>query len=458
MSDVYLASVGTVRQNTNGKGPLTTRMQSTNLVVLKVSRITDELQDFYRQSMDNEVERLRRLKHPGIVRIFPIQFGGDIPNLAYTAEATGLPGRPWFSVLEYLSGGALTEIIEEGNLSIGMALEFARSLAATLDYLHGRGMVHLDIKPENVLLRTKPVSGEPTEPVLIDFGIARDIGQTGLEARTLHYAAPERVQLVRQAEKPLEMLARPHPTMDIYALGVVLYEMLTGKLPFTSRSQSSLTSEIMRGNPTPPSKHRRQINDDLDDVVLRMLDKDADRRPTAEQTAILLEEVAIKGRYLPRYPSRQGRAVNVAPVQPRRTRSGRLIAGVLVAVAALQLFLIAGTARYWPADIRLNSTGIGTITSNVGTLLAAGVDAAGTTLLNRVLGRDATGPNGDSALDATEQANGERLPINVLPSPTPTVSPIPSATATRAPTSTPAPTPTPRPSTRTPAVPQPAES
>ncbi len=389
MSEVFSASVGSVKPTSRIAGQ-NAQTPGTNLVVIKVARIKEEHQAFFRQTMDNEVERLRRLKHPGIVRIFPIQREGGIPNLTYTAEATGLPGRPWFTVLEYLSGGSLTGLIKEGRLSIGATLEIVRSLAATLDYLHSRNQVHLDIKPENVLFRSSPTPGEPSAPVLIDFGIARDIGQSGLEARTLHYAAPERVKISRQAEKPIEMMARPHPSMDIYALGVVLYELLTGKLPFNSRSQRSLTSEILRANPILPSKYEHRVNADLDAVVLKMLDKEAERRPTAEQTAIMLEEIAIKGQYLPRYTSHSGRLGNASVAAPpaRKKRLGWLLSSLLALLVLLQFFLIMGTYRYWQEDIALNAVGIGDLATNARVLVAERIEAAGVGLINSIIGTE----------------------------------------------------------------------
>lgn len=352
MSDVYLASVGPQSE------------ENTSLVVLKISRTGDDYVAFYRQSMDNEVERLRRLKHPSIVRIYPIQREGGIPNLPYTAEATALPGQPWFTVAEYLPGGSLTQIIGEGAMDIGMALEIARSLAAALDYLHSRNQVHLDLKPDNVLFRTRPAPGKMVEPVLIDFGIARDIGQRGLEARTLQYAAPERVQDPRQPEKAPENQSGPATPMDVYALGVILYEMLTGRLPFRGRSRSSMASEILRSNPQPPSQFRREVNPDLDRLVLRCLAQHPQDRPTALDLSVQLEEIAIRGDYLPRYPSRSD---DVAiPATPRRNgRGGQALALLLAIVAVVQLFWLAGTYPYWRQDAPFHVDSLSVLSGNL---------------------------------------------------------------------------------------------
>lgn len=352
MSDVYLASAGAV-----SGGP------DASLVVMKIARTDEEHNEFYRQTMDNEVERLRRLKHPGIVRIYPIQPEGNIRNLPYTAEATALPGRPWFLMLEYLPGGSLADYIAAGPMEIGLALEIARSLASTLDYLHSRKQVHLDLKPDNILFRTPPQSGQLVEPVLIDFGIARDFGQGGLEARTLQYASPERVQDPKQPQVPPN-LVRPHPAMDVYALGVILYEMLTARLPFNGRSRSSMTSEILKSAPPPPSQFRQEVNPELDNFVLSLLAKDQQKRPTALDAAVLFGEIAIKGGYQPRYPSRSGSG-RVAIVRPRPRSSGSIITWLLTLFVVLQLVFILGTVRYWRSDLPLQPSSLNQLGSNL---------------------------------------------------------------------------------------------
>lgn len=346
MSEVYLASIGGA--------------PDTGWVVLKISRSGDAHNAFYRETMDNEVERLRVLKHPGVVRIYPIQRDGGVPNLPYTAEAVGLPNRPWFSVMEYLPHGSLTNLFQAGPVDLGLALEIGRALASTLDYLHSRKMVHLDLKPDNILFRTPPVPGKPVDPVLIDFGIARDIGQSGLEARTLQYAAPERLQREKHAEQAPELAARPHPAMDVYALGVILYEMFTGRLPFTGRSRSGMTSEILKGSPPIPSTLRSDVTRELDALLLHMLAGDPAKRPTALQAAILLEELALKGGFA----SRSSTAAPASP--PRASAIWQQVRGpVLAALVVLQLFFILGTYRYWHSELPGGLTGLLTLLANM---------------------------------------------------------------------------------------------
>lgn len=288
MADVYLAAIGDILDTSQ-----------VNLVVVKITRQDDTHGEFFRATLENEVERLRRLKHPGIVRLYPIQREG-LRNLPYMAQAS-LPGRPWFAVMEYLAGDTLAHLLQERRqLDIGVAMEITRSLAATLDYIHNLNQVHLDIKPQNVLFREPLQGGKDPQPVLIDFGIARMAGQAGLEAGTLQWLSPERVRFVR-GDKPPELVVRPHPSMDVYALGMMLYVMIAGRLPYGERTRKGITTAILDGSPTAPSTYHRMVHKELDDLVLMALAADPSQRPTADEFARALEELSIRLGYRSHY-------------------------------------------------------------------------------------------------------------------------------------------------------------
>jgi serine/threonine-protein kinase len=260
-------------------------------VVLKVSRPvktapggrggegTAAEQAFYEEALQGEVEILRELHHPHIVRLYPLEEG---PRAVYSKRIpeTG----QWYFAMELLEGGSLEELLKRRSpLPIEVAVEIGYQVAMALEYLHARGVAHRDIKPNNILFR-RPVQ-EGIEAVLVDFGLAQRQRARGLEAGTLLYMAPE------QIEQEKGGTARPDPRpADIYALGVVLYRMVTGRLPFEGRSREQLTSAIRKSMPTRPSLLRRETPAPLDDLIFEMLAKDPERRPSASLVARRLNE------------------------------------------------------------------------------------------------------------------------------------------------------------------------
>ncbi|MGB0387756.1 MAG: serine/threonine protein kinase [Ardenticatenaceae bacterium] len=281
MSEIYLATMRQVEEPTPD-----------DMVVLKIVNIEEQNRSFYEESLQNEVETLRRLGtvgHSGVVALYPIR-GPHIATRVYTAQ-TQLPGQPWFFVMEHLAGGSLADLMSrQKKVEIGLAIRIALMINETLQYIHQQGFVHLDLKPENILFRKQLDQG--LEPVLIDFGIARAIGQSGLEGGTLHWSPPERVAVTLTGTQPPELSPHPHPSMDVYALGMLLYNMVTGKLPFKKRSRKSTTTAILGGNATKPSAHESAVIPELDALILAMLAKEPKARPTTSQLALKLNKIA----------------------------------------------------------------------------------------------------------------------------------------------------------------------
>lgn len=210
-----------------------------------------------------EARALARLSHPNIVAVH--DFGtveqAPLDASASSSEKTGekpdtaRPRLLHYFIMEFVDGPNLRQVEQAGKLSPREALQIIPQICAALQFAHDEGIVHRDIKPENVLLDKKG------RVKIADFGLAKILGQeadlrlTGARdvMGTPHYMAPE------QVEKPQEVDHRA----DIYSLGVVFYEMLTGELPL--------------GKFDPPS-HRVQIDVRLDDVVMRSLSKSPERR------------------------------------------------------------------------------------------------------------------------------------------------------------------------------------
>jgi predicted Ser/Thr protein kinase len=191
------------------------------------------------ERFNREARALARLNHPNIVAVY--EFG----------QAGGLS----YFVMEYVDGVNLRELERAGKLSPREALQIVPQICEALQFAHDEGVVHRDIKPENILLDKKG------RVKIADFGIAKILGAeqvdlTGTQAAigTPHYMAPE------QMEKPTAVDHRA----DIFSLGVVFYEMLTGELPL--------------GKFAPPSTRKVEVDVRLDDVVLRALEKDPELR------------------------------------------------------------------------------------------------------------------------------------------------------------------------------------
>ena len=206
---------------------------------------------------DQFIERFRReaknaaaLNHPNIVSIY------DRGN----AEDT------YYIAMEFLDGRTLKElIVGRGAAPINVAIEYARQILSALRFAHRHGIVHRDIKPHNVL-----VDGEGRVKVT-DFGIARagtsQMTETGSIVGTAQYLSPEQA---RGGEVD--------PRSDLYSLGVVLYELLTGKTPFDGETPVEIAMKHLSNAPKPPSKLRPDIPPELDMVVLRALAKNPDDR------------------------------------------------------------------------------------------------------------------------------------------------------------------------------------
>jgi eukaryotic-like serine/threonine-protein kinase len=303
-------------------------------------------------SDDSFVERFRReaknaagLSHPNIVSIYD------------RGEAEGT----YYIAMEYLEGRSLKDrIVAEGPLPIPAAIEATRQVLRALGFAHRGGIVHRDVKPHNVLLAQD--SAERRYKVT-DFGISRtsasQMTEAGSIVGTAQYLSPEQAR-----GAPVDQRS------DIYSVGIVLYELLTGQLPFTGETPLEIAMKHLSEIPKPPSSVRPEISPDLDMVVLRALAKDPDERfdsaedmdaelarvasgsavtaETADAATAVLAGAGIaesaptmisrRPVVAPRPPQRQYREQEYYDYEPRRRRpfwpwllTGLLLLGALVA-------------------------------------------------------------------------------------------------------------------------------
>jgi serine/threonine-protein kinase len=265
------------------------------------------------------IERFRReaknaaaLNHSNIVSIY------DRGN----AEDT------YYIAMEYLDGRTLKElIVGHGAAPVRVAIEYARQILSALRFAHRHGIVHRDIKPHNVL-----VDGDGRVKVT-DFGIARagasQMTETGSIVGTAQYLSPEQA-------KGGEVDQRS----DLYSLGVVLYELLTGKTPFEGDTPVEIAMKHLSNTPKPPSELRKDIPPELDMVVLRALAKDPDARyQSADEMEGDLDRVA------------RGLPVAAATVDTATQVMRRPPAAPVESTAATMIAPVPGAARDVPPPI-----------------------------------------------------------------------------------------------------------
>jgi serine/threonine protein kinase len=203
---------------------------------------------------------------------------GAHPNIMTVFDVGEDEGRPYI-VYEYVPGGDLRQELRAagGALSISRALSIGSGIASALAVVHKRGIIHRDLKPGNVLL------GEDREAKLGDFGLAlatdrSRLTMAGFVIGTAAYMSPE--QALGQ-----ETDART----DLYALGAMLYELVTGRPPFVGDSTAAVSSQHINAAPMAPSTHNTAVPPALDALILRMLAKAPNQRP--ESASVVVEEL-----------------------------------------------------------------------------------------------------------------------------------------------------------------------
>lgn len=245
------------------------------------------------ERFDREARAAASLNHRNVVAVFD----------------SGAEDGTRFIVMEHVSGRTLSALLRDGPLPVQQAVEIAAGVAQALGAAHVRGIVHRDVKPGNVMV------GANGEVKVLDFGIARSLAATSLTRTstvigTAGYLSPEQAQG-----------GRVDPRSDLYGLGCVLHQMLTGRPPFVADSAAALAHQHLTRPPQPPSARRPEVPPALDAIVLRCLAKDPDDR---YDRAEALSAALIKAPLTPNGDATPGEeATRVQPgtrVQPPRRR------------------------------------------------------------------------------------------------------------------------------------------
>ncbi len=302
------------------------QVQLNRLVALKMIRggETASSEDLCRFLV--EAEAVAQLQHPRIVQIYEVNSHRDRPYI----------------VMELIEGGTLAASLAGKPQDTRYAAQIAEGVAAAVHFAHSRGIVHRDLKPANILLTGEGI------PKITDFGLAKPIDggasltQTGWILGTPSYMAPEQTSGISK---------QIGPPCDVYAVGAILYEMLTGRPPFQGATPFDTCDMVRTQEVVPPRRLRPKVPRDLETICLKCLRKDPSARYST--AALLAEDL---GRFLRNEPIR-ARPVGEIERFRRWCRRNPLIASLTAAVAALIVTVAAGAsvAAVWLGHVAAES-------------------------------------------------------------------------------------------------------
>ena len=292
-------------------------------VALKVTRPGVESAEALRR-FEHEGHVLGWLQHPGIAQVFE----------AGTAD-TGHGPQPFFA-MEFIEGQSLTDYVRTQNLDVRRRLELIAKVCDAVHHAHQKGVIHRDLKPQNILVN------DAGQPKVLDFGVARatdaDLQAATLETAvgqvlgTIRYMSPEQV-----AGDPSELDTRS----DVYSLGVILYELLTGRLPVdvSNRSLPEAARAITEDEPESLSSIDRLLRGDVETIVAKALEKNKTRR--YQSASDLAADIR---RYLSDQPITARPATALYQLRKFARRNRGLVAGLVGIAAVLVLGTVVSTS------------------------------------------------------------------------------------------------------------------
>ena len=241
-----------------------TDLRTGRQVAIKVPHPEMESDPVFFERFHREEEIGKKMDHPGVMKVMTEDGRSQL-----------------YMVMEWVDGRLLRQVLsEQGKLPAERAVRIALRILDALDYIHSHGVVHRDLKPENIMIDAED------RIKLIDFGIAANTGARRITFTKLSqtmgtpdYISPEQVKGKRGDARS-----------DLYALGVMLYEMLTGKVPFTGPNAFVIMNDRLLNNPVPPREVDPEISPQLQEIIYRALERDpAKRYASAREFALDLE-------------------------------------------------------------------------------------------------------------------------------------------------------------------------
>jgi len=291
-------------------------------VALKMIRCRGHLQAKALERFLREARLAARLQHPGIVRLL---------------DAGRTDGQPYFTS-ELVEGRLLEDFLDHA-LSMRTVVGWVKAVAEALQYAHDHGVIHRDVKPGNILLDAQG------RPMVFDFGLAKEIVEAGNEEERPRVTSSAGAVLgTPDYMSPEQGLGPPGSltsSTDLFSLGLVLYRLATGRLPFVKNNLRQLLIAIAEEEPVAPSKHNPRVDRDLETVILKAMEKEPARRYPS-----MSEFAADLGRWLEREPI-HARAISASTRLWRKTVKHRAVVAPTAAALVLGLALAGFAFRHY---------------------------------------------------------------------------------------------------------------